>query len=321
MKRMIALTAGLLSCLMILSCSGCRTQSSPAENGSSVVSGVTQNSTEERGKSEELPNASNDYLVAEKMNQDVTVDLDGDGKLDTLKVSIKKRDTSDGTSDWIEYVLNSIVINGNQLAEPDAENTLQAYQIYLESPDEEQYFITDLDSSDKALEIALLDYGPSDDPVTWYLHYKDGELESLGSLPGFPDDEDSQRDGNGNVMAVGRLSLLQTWCATFPYTMKNGKLAEVPQSQYIPLQDPAAVVTLKRGLTVYAKPDQKADTTQIEPSQEPVTFLATDNKHWVQIHMTDGTEGWIYCKDFSTIVSGGRELAATDVFDHLVLAD
>ncbi len=102
------------------------------------------------------------------------------------------------------------------------------------SPDRDHYFITDLDTGDKALEIALLDYGPSDDPMTWYFQYRNGALKLIGSLPGFPDDEGSHRDGSGNVMAVGPPEPAPDLERHLPYTLKDGTLAEVAQSQYVP---------------------------------------------------------------------------------------
>lgn len=314
MKRSTILTVGALTCLLLLSCAGCG-----AQNGG-VGSGVTSEPEQraagtaaEAGKPGDTPQASNGYLVAEKVGADVKLDLDGDGKADTLNISVKE--VEDGWS------FSSLTINGKEFLDTASEDPLNAYKVFLDATDRDRYFITDLDTKDKALEIALLDYGPSDDPVTWYFHYKDGTLQVIGSLPGFPDDSESSRDGSGNVMAVGRLGLLQTWNATFPYNLKEGTLEKVPQSQYIPLQDPEAAVTLKQKLTLYAKPDQKAKTVTVEPSKAMVTFPATDDKNWVQMHTSDGVEGWIYLKDFSTIVSDGQELNASDVFDNLVLAD
>lgn len=331
MKQMKHLTAGLLSGLLIFSVAGCSAPSGAASSNAAAASQTTQPtqsssaaepiSKPKAGKAGDTPSAANGYLVLENMGKEITLDLDGDGKTDTLKVSVKSKEVGSGTNSWTETTLNSIIINGKELAAPDTEEPLKAYKVALDTPDKENYCITDLDTKDHALEIALLDYGPSDDLTTTYLHYKDGTLTSLGVLPGFPNDESSQRDGNGNVMAAGRLKLLQTWYATFPYTLKNGKLEEVEQSQYIPTQDTENVITLKKALTLYAEPDQKADTVKVQPSKDPVTFPATDNKNWVQLHLSDGTEGWFYMNDSSTIVSDGQELQASDVFDNLLLVD
>ena len=327
MKQKNMRLAGILACLLALSCAGCGVQgglpdgSAAGEPQQSAGETSAAGAAQEAGKNGAVPQASNGYLVSQEMGRQVDIDLDGDGTADTLQVSVRQVERGEGENTWTESVLDSIVIHGKEQAATGAENPLEAYRVYLESPDRDHYFITDLDTGDKALEIALLDYGPSDDPMTWYFQYRNGALKLIGSLPGFPDDEGSHRDGSGNVMAVGRLSLLQTWNATFPYTLKDGTLAEVAQSQYVPLPVPDAAVALKQKLTIYAKPDQAADTVTVEPSEEPVTVPVTDNRHWVQMRTAEGTEGWVYLKDFSTIVSDGEELSATDVFDNLVIAD
>ncbi len=331
MKQKTMLTAGILAGLLALSCAGCGAQSAGQGSQSnaahtsepqqapeeSSATGTAQKAEQDSG----IPQKSNGYLVSEPMGQQVEVDLDGDGKKDTLQVSGKESKQGEGENTWTEFVLNSIVINGKEMAEPNGVDPLSAYKVYLVTPEKDHYFLTDLDTTDGALEIALLDYGPSDDPVTWYFQYKDGALKTIGSLPGFPDDKESQRDGQGNVLAVGRLSLLQTWSAPFSFELKDGALVEVPQSQYEPIQPQDATVTLKQKLTLYTNPDQTAGTLTVEPSKEAVTFPATDNEHWVQMKTKDGTEGWIYLKDCSTIVSDGKMWEATDVFDNLFIAD
>lgn len=331
LKQKTMLTAGILAGLLVLSCAGCGVQSagqgsqsnaahtseSQQTPGESSATGTAQKAEQDSG----VPQKSNGYLVSEPMGQQVEVDLDGDGKKDTLQVSGKESKQGEGENTWTEFVLNSIVINGKEMAEPNGVDPLSAYKVYLATPEKDHYFLTDLDTTDGALEIALLDYGPSDDLVTWYFQYKDGALKSLGCLPGFPDDEGSQRDGQGNMQAVGRLSLLQTWSAPFSFALKDGALVEVPQNMYEPIQPQDAAVTLKQKLTLYTNPDQTAGTLTVEPSKEAVTFPATDNEHWVQMKTKDGTEGWIYLKDCSTIVSDGKTWEATDVFDNLFIAD
>ncbi len=49
-----------------------------------------------------------------------------------------------------------------------------------------------------------------------------------------------------------------------------------------------------------------------------MTFPVTDNRHWVQMRRQRGPKV-AYLKDFSTIVSDGEELSATDVFNNLVI--
>lgn len=52
-----------------------------------------------------------------------------------------------------------------------------------------------------------------------------------------------------------------------------------------------------------------------------MAFPSTDNKHWVQVKLADGTEGWFYMEDAATIVSGERKYTEMEVFDNLNMTD
>ena len=321
MKSIMPFMAGLLACLLLLCCAGCGSSGAGGSGGSTASYSKPRADTVKAGEEGDIPLLSNGFLVAERTGKTVRMDLDGDGEEESLRVIVEKDNNADGKNSWTEPVLSSISVNGKEYAAQTADNPMEAYGICIENPNPDHYYITDLDTGDRMREIAIPDAGPSDDKVTWYFQYRNGELRYIGALPGYPDDQISKRDGNGNVMAEGRLSLLQTWYATFSFALRNGKLEEVPQSWYIPIQDFQNAVTLKRELSVFARPDRKADTVTIKPSQQTVSFPSTDNKHWVQIRLTDGTEGWIYMKDSGTILSGGEELTQTEVFENLILAD
>lgn len=326
MKRIKYLAAGALSCLLLLSCMGCGTDGllSGAGSGAKSVAQVRQGpdvTGPEAGKPGDLPGPDNGYLVAEQMGDHVKLDLDGDGQEDELCITVEEMSYQKEKAAWKEPKLTGFVINGLEFADPDGENPLEEYDVNLVTPETDRYFITDLDTSDGVLEIALPDAGPSEDFATWYFHYRDGRLVPIGILPGYPDDEVSRRDGSGNVMAEGRLDLLQTWYATFSFALREEKLEMVPQSWYIPLQDFQNAVTMKQPLTLYAAPDREAETLTVAPSKQVVTFPSTDNDHWVQMRLEDGTEGWLYLTDPITIQSGEESLLAQDVFDNLNLSD
>lgn len=107
--------------------------------------------------------------------------------------------------------------------------------VVLYTPESEHYFLADLNAKDGKLEIGLLDYGPSYDLTTTYLRYEKGHLISLGTVPGFPDQDSSSLDGKGNVTTPGRLSLLQNWQAPFVYQLKGDVLEKAPQLGIPPL--------------------------------------------------------------------------------------
>ena len=182
-------------------------------------------------------------------------------------------------------------------------------------------FLADLNASDGKLELALLDYGPSYDLTTTYLRYENGQLTSLGTVPGFPDQDSSILDGKGNVTTPGRLSLLQNWQAPFVYQLKGSVLEKAPQSWYTPIDQPEQQVILKKALQLYTQPNRHANATVAQPNQAVIAFPATDNKHWVQVQLADSTEGWFYMEDSATIVSGDQKYTEMEVFDNLNMTD
>ena len=322
MRKRHVLSAIVLTCLLLLGSVGCGVSGAPGSIGSGGKNGAQvrqggDSVAPEAGKPGELPTEDNGFLVEEPVGEPVVLDLDGDGQQDTLELNREEMQRGMASDTWTEPVLSSLRVNGKELADPQSKDSLGDYGVRMVRPETDRFFITDLDTGDHALEIALLDAGVGGDAVTWYFHYRNGELIPVGCLPGCPDDEVSRRDGSGNVMAEGRLSLLQTWHATFSYALREDRLEEVPQSWYIPLQEFQNVVTLKQALTLYASPDLKSETVTVKPSEEPVTFPTTDNVHWVQMCLTGRTAGWLYMEDPVTVRSSGERFRTMDVFDNL----
>lgn len=318
--------AGLLACLTLLGCAGCNgqsmsIQSSLPSHSSTTTDPVTKSTPP--GKQGDLPGTENGYLVQEPMGEEVQVDLDGDGELEKVTVATKQVEQKNGDSRWKETVLSSVKISGKEfLKKSDLEGaSLNVPNVVLYTPESKHYFLADLNASDGKLEIALLDYGPSYDLTTTYLRYENGQLTSLGTVPGFPDQDSSILDGKGNVTTPGRLNLLQNWQAPFVYQLKGNALEKAPQSWYTPIEQPEQQVVLKKAIKLYSKPDQNAQAKNAQPNQAVTAFPATDNKHWVQMQLADGTEGWFYMEDGATIVSGDQKYTEMEVFDNLNMTD
>lgn len=317
---------GLLTCLTLLGCAGCSgrsmsIQSSLPPHSSTTADPVTKSTSP--GKQGDLPGTENGYLVQEPMGVEVQVDLDGDGGLETVTIATKQVEQKNGDSRWKETVLSSVKISGKEfLKKSDLEGaSLNVPDVVLYTPESKHYFLADLNASDGKLEIALLDYGPSYDLTTTYLRYENGQLTSLGTVPGFPDQDSSILDGKGNVTTPGRLNLLQNWQAPFVYQLKGNVLEKAPQFWYTPIEQPEQQVVLKKAIKLYTKPDQNAPATTAQPNQAVTAFPATDNKHWVQMRLADGTEGWFYMEDGATIVSGDQKYTEMEVFDNLNMTD
>ena len=317
---------GLLACLTLLGSAGCSGRSMSVQSSLPLHSSTTttpETSSTLPGKQGDLPGAENGYLVQEPMGEEVQVDLDGDGELETVTIATKQIEQKNGDSRWKETVLSSVQISGKEfLKKSDLEGTsLNVPNVVLYTPESKHYFLADLNASDGKLELALLDYGPSYDLTTTYLRYENGQLTSLGTVPGFPDQDSSILDGKGNVTTPGRLNLLQNWQAPFVYQLKGNALEKAPQSWYTPIDQPEQQVVLKKAIRLYSKPDRNAQATTAQPNQAVTAFPATDNKHWVQMQLADGTEGWFYMEDGATIVSGDQKYTEMEAFDNLNMTD
>lgn len=325
MNRMERALTGLLVCLTLLVCTGCSGQSMSIQSelpSYGNTSAATEIESLQPGKSGDLPDSENGYLVQESMGEAVQVDLDGDGTLETLTITTRQVEQKMGQSHWKKTTLSSLTIDGKEfIKENDGEGRLNVPNVVLDTPESKRYFLADLNAGDHKLEIALLDYGASNDLTTTYLRYEDGQLTSLGTVSGFPDQDSSSLDGKGNVTAPGRLSLLQNWQAPFVYQLKGDVLEKAPQSWYTPIVQSKQRVVLKKAIKIYSEPDQNAAATVAQPNQVVTAFPATDNKHWVQVRLADGTEGWFYMEDGATILSGEQKYTAMEVFDNLNMSD
>ena len=232
--------AGFLAGLTLLGCVGCSGQSMSIQSNlpsHSSAAPAVETKPYQPGKKGELPGTKNGYLVQEPMGETVRADLDGDGKRETLTIATKVLQQKDGQSQWKETVLSSVKINGKEfLKKSDREgSSLNVPNVVLYTPESEHYFLADLNAKDGKLEIGLLDYGPSYDLTTTYLRYEKGHLISLGTVPGFPDQDSSSLDDKGNVTTPGRLSLLQNWQAPFVYQLKGDVLEKAPRLGIPPL--------------------------------------------------------------------------------------
>ena len=132
-------------------------------------------------------------------------------------------------------------------------------------------------------------------------------------------------DGKGTIKSQRRLGLLQYWTAVFTWKLDaSGNLISIKDDIYYPIDmentDEKPVV-LKEELQVYMEKDLSSKTMLLEPSEEEVTFPMTDNENWVFISRADGSEGWFYLKDALNIISDGKEIPCTNIFENLFFAD
>ena len=242
-------------------------------------------------------------------------DLDGDGKAETVLYNMKYDYDSGQTSVSFE-------INGR-----DYSGALDSDQVSIMGGFDKQYYLTDLDSSDPYIEIAIPDSGDSDDPVTYFFRYDGKKLSYLGNVPDMLSSSACQTFGDGTILANTRLSVLETAYTSALYQVNpKGKIELVEQpwydiEQYSGETLSAHVHEILQDVTVYKEPDQSAETMVLTANDGPVKFPRTDNKNWVEVEVKSGAIYYLYLTDFSTIQSGKKKLDVSETFSNIFLAD
>lgn len=269
----------------------------------------------------DLPAEDNGYVVKVHPGETAIIDLNGDGENDIINYTLQQSDSTNYGNDAVK----SLTISGEEFAKENSDNPLGSLGVQIFYPDNQWYFIVDIDAYDSYREIAIADLGPSDDLTTSFFRYDGEKLEYIGYVTGFPTDEGYSMNGKGEIHSKGRLALLQYWTATFTWRLNEvGKLLSVKEDLYYPdkfVVDEEKPILLKEKLMVYKDRDLSSETMLMEPSEEGVTFPITDNENWVLLRMADGSEGWFYVRDRIIIVSQGKELDSSQVFENLYYAD
>lgn len=254
---------------------------------------------------EEEYNKAHPYPKRYKVGEQFEVDLEGNGKNNKLDYWLTK---VDGDSDNYK---GYITIDGTTF-------DLEDYGIYLVTPEEKGFYITDIADFKAGLEIAILDYGPSYDLETHFFTYN-GKLEYIGTVSGFPFKEYSGYDGFANPLTVTgtiRADLIHTCYANadWRYDVNNNKLV-FQEDGYYPLVEKPHILYVD--LPVYYEMNVDSVTSIIKAQQE-VFFVSTDAKEWIGVKGKDGTKGFMHIKN-QKVIPLGRE--ATDVFSNIFFAD
>lgn len=215
-----------------------------------------------------------EYAVSETAIEDLT----GDGTPNQIRYQVLEQGNG-------EYQC-SITIDGvtymNELA-------------YMSYPVTDVFYITDIVEDDNLLEIAVMEYGPSDDPMTMFYRY-DGTLTFIGEVSGFPFANQNGGmngfNGFGGITGRVRMDLIETvylegyWW----YDRQTDWITylETGWGTYLPTRGH----TLYEDLPVHYGMDATSGTTII-PAQEEVFFLGSDQYEWILVRGKDGSRGYM----------------------------
>lgn len=258
----------------------------------SVLSQIEKDNLQTIKEAEETYKAEHPYPKEYSIGSRVKEDLDGDGKSEEIQYSLKESGEQGKYS-------GTLMINGK-------EYKLEDYNIHLEAPVTDVFYVTNIvaewsEEEAEELEIAVLDNGSDENPVTYFLSYN-GELSYIGSVQGFPFKEKSGYNGfdNGNVMGLTPLELPHD-CYGYGnwwYNVESRKLEEQELGWFRLV--PEGAHELYEDLMVYRDMDEAGMVTFI-PAQKKVFFMEvyTENGKdgWVLVKGKDGTKGYIHIVD------------------------
>ncbi len=267
---------------------------------------------------EVYPSADNNYQIAVATNTETRFDLDGDGTEETIYYSVQP-DEADANSVWIGARVTSFQVDGVEYAQTALDNPMERFDLWLENPDVDEYFIVDLDASDAYYEIALVDDGSSDCVATHYFRYVEDALVYLGSTSRAPDEADTVFHGDGSVSAMTDLNVMQSWSGLCTYVLEDGQMTLQSGGFVTPVLPDGWTVSFVQDSYIYASPDRTSEVTTLSAASS-ITFPSTDGEHWVEIACPDGTGGWVYFSDYSTLeLPDGQLVDEEELFGNLYL--
>lgn len=277
----------------------------PADFNENVLSEIESDNVKAIAAREDALDAENPYPMECETEKTVQADLTGDGTLNSIFYHVKE--TGD---DEYSYQLT---IDGvtHELGE----------SISMDTPVTDVFYITDIDTTSPGLEIAVLDMGPSNDPVSYFFRYDGEGLSYIGSVGGFPFPEQHLGkdgfDGYGNITGLGRVDLIETAYveAYWWYDEEAGELTMQERGWYP--YDTYQPHELYEDLPVHRYMDLDSESLVI-PAQKEVYFTVTDGSEWIQVKGKDGSVGFMQVKDGNVVELGKT---ASDVFSDLYYFD
>ena len=226
----------------------------------------------------ELPASDSDLTPAPQeaypliipMGDSVKADLDGDGTKELVCVSVEQDFCG---QDRVKLMLNGVDCTDRIYVDGET---------WFDCPDRSSWAITDVYSVDGLLEIAIQDWGPSDDYYTNFFRFENGVVYPFGGVEGliwdsWNDSSDLSFEEDGFIRSYMRLHVLQTWYADVRYEIApRGVLDVVPEELYY-ASHPTEVTVLK---DLYAYDGKDGEEFMVDAGVR-MTVEATDNAEWI----------------------------------------
>jgi len=185
----------------------------------------------------------------------------------------------------------------------------------------ETAYIVDLDDADPYKEIAVSEYGPSDDLMVHFLRFNGSEWTVVGYIPGFVTADENAASttttlyGDGTLDTQRRGEVVCTWFFTARYQMEEDALIWQEADAY----EMSIPVTLGVDLALTAIPGG-SEVVATLPQGTETEIKETDNFSWVSFQLEDGSIGYASLgEDGFSLVD--PPLPTYEVFEGLNFAD
>jgi len=231
-------------------------------------------------------NNKSSVVKAQVSNGGIVTDLNGDGKLDTIKYIVKDLNTC------------SLTVNGISI-------------VHTGFNPGKSISIIDIEKKDKLKEIILTDNKSDNTNSSYYYFYNGLKIIFLGKVDG----SNMVYYGDGTFVAEIRASILETWYYKAKYHINsNHKIVLIPKKLY----EIGDVVTVKKSIRLQKSPTDSTTVAKLSVG-EKVTILYGDTRKWFIIKTSKKVNGWLAVKDCTKIV--GTNYNSWDVFDNLTFID
>ena len=242
-----------------------------------------------------------------KLENSDAVDLDDDGSLDSVSLSIVP-DEEDETFGHYTLTVNGLSAEGDGIS---LTGELYAGKLGYQG------------------ELLLVpEYGMSDDDCCHAYLFDGDRLIFVGDIPTSP----SSVEISDNIITCSvRGKTLMTWFRPADYVLSfnygSGRypeiaplIVEAPRASY-PL---GVTVTLKTEVSLKALPIPGAETVGTLAEGDTAVIASTDDANWIYLYPLSGEDeirgGYVFIRDFDVFADEGR-IGSWDVFDGLLFAD
>ncbi len=222
-----------------------------------------------------------------------SLDLNGDGKLDEIRFEMMGAPESfDGT--YALFVNDAMIEGSGWNLDPG-------------------FRVVDMDDMDAYLELAVSDFGPSDDHETDFYYYDGRELHSMGTTSGLV--SQMHFDAEGFFTTLTRGQVLDTWFYDDWYRLtQDHRLEEQPQDLYAR----ETSVTMLKEFTFQKSQTDTSEAFTLKVGDR-ATITGCDNVEWCVLKNAAGEEGWFAVEEFNQI--RGTDFYSGDLFEGLSFAD